>query len=103
MRKHFRSRIPAFNVSRRNESVATDTIYSDTPAIDNGSKCAQVLVGRESLVTDIYGMKTNREFVTTIEDNIRIRGAMSKLVSDRATVEISNKIKGILRAYKIDD
>jgi hypothetical protein len=53
MRKHFRSRFPAFNVSRRNESVATDTIYSDTPAIDDGSKCAQAFVGRELLVTDI--------------------------------------------------
>jgi hypothetical protein len=42
-------------------------------------------------------MKTDKEFLNTLEDNIRIRGAMTKLISDRA------KIKDILRAYKIDD
>jgi hypothetical protein len=83
MRKHCKSRFPAFNVSRRNEPVATDTIYSDTPAIDDGSKCTQIFVGRESLVTDIYGMKSDKEFVNTLKDSTRIRGAISKLISDR--------------------
>ena len=36
MRKHFKSRFPAFNIPCRNEAVATDTIFSDTPAIDSG-------------------------------------------------------------------
>jgi hypothetical protein len=103
MRKHYKSRFPAFNVIRRSEPVATDTIYADTPAIDNGSKCAQIFVGRDTLVTDIYGMKTDKEFVHTLEDNIRIRGAMSHLVSDRALAEISLKVKDILRAYHIND
>ena len=30
MRKHFKSRFPAFNVPMRSEEVATDTIFSDT-------------------------------------------------------------------------
>jgi hypothetical protein len=71
MRKHFKSRFPALNVHRRNEAVATNTIWSDTSAIDNGSKFAQLFVGRQSLVTDIYPMKTNKEFVNALEDNIR--------------------------------
>jgi hypothetical protein len=51
--------------------VATDTIWSDTPAIDNGAKFAQLFVGRRLLVTDIYPMKTDKEFVNALEDNIR--------------------------------
>jgi hypothetical protein len=102
-RKHFKTRFPALNVHHRREPVATDTIYSDTPAIDDGSCSAQIFVGTESLVCDVYGMKSDREFVATLEDNIRRRGAMDKLISDRAQVEISNKIKDILRNYAIDD
>ena len=103
MRKHYKSRFPAFNVMRRNEAVATDTIFSDTSAIDDGSKCAQFFVGRESLVSDVYGMKTDKEFVNTLEDNIRRRGAMDKLISDRAKSEISEKVLDILRALMIKD
>ena len=76
-RKHFKSRFPALNVHCRREPVATDTVYSDTPAIDNGATSAQIFVGTESLVTNVYGMRTDKEFVRTLEDNIRKRGAMT--------------------------
>ena len=46
MRKHFKSRFPAFNIPRRSEEVATDTIFSDTPAIDSGVTMAQTFVGK---------------------------------------------------------
>ena len=40
---------PALNVPRRNEAVATDTIYGPgCPAVDNGSTAAQFFVGRKS-------------------------------------------------------
>ena len=55
-RKHFKSRFPALNVHRCNEPVATDTIYSVTPAVDNGAMSAQIFVSTESLVTDVYGI-----------------------------------------------
>jgi hypothetical protein len=103
MRKHFKSRFPAFNVMRRNEPVATDTVYSDTSAVDDGAKCAQLFVGRDTLVTDIYGMKSGNEFIITLEDNIRRRGAMDKIISDRALSEINQKVHDILRAYIIKD
>ena len=77
--------------------------YSDTPAIDNGATSAQIFVGTLSLVTDVYGMKSDKEFVYTLQDNIRKRGAMEKLISDRAQTEISNKVLDILRNYMIDD
>jgi len=90
-------------VHRHQEPVATDTVYADTPAIDDGSTCAQIFVGRESLVTDVYGMKTDKEFINTLEDNIIHQGAMDKLLSDRAQVETSKKVQDILRALIIDD
>ena len=61
---------------RRHESVATDTIFSDKPAVDSGVKQEQVFVGRDSLVADVYSMRPDKQFVNTLEDNIRRRGAM---------------------------
>jgi hypothetical protein len=101
LKKDFKSLFPAMNVHRRDEPVATDTVYSDTPAVDSGATSAQIFVGTETLLTDVYGMKTDKQFVNTLEDNIREQGAMSKLISDRAQVEISNKVVDILRALFI--
>ena len=102
-RKHFKSRFPAFNVRRRNEVVATDTFICDTPAIDNGAKCAQIFVGRETKYTDVYPMKTDAEFSAALEDNIRQRGAMDMLQSDNAKAQTGNKVQDLLRMYIIGD
>ena len=40
MKKHLKSRNPALNILRRHEAVATDTVFSDTPAVDSGVKKA---------------------------------------------------------------
>jgi hypothetical protein len=101
LKQHWRSRFPACNIKRRNEPVATDTVFSDTPAVDSGVTAAQIFVGRQSLVADVYGLKTDKEFVNTLEDNIRERGAMDKLISDCAKAETSNRVKQILRALCI--
>ena len=95
MKRHLKSRNPALNVPRRHELVATDTIFSDTPAVDSGVKQAQVFVGRDLLVADVYPMKSGKQFVNTLEDNIRRRGAMDKLLSDSAKTEISKKVMDI--------
>jgi hypothetical protein len=101
LKQHWRSRFPACNVKRRNEVVATDTVFSDTPAVDSGVTAAQIFVGRESLVADVYGLKTDKEFVNTLEDNIRERGAMDKLISDFSKAKMSERVKHILRALCI--
>ena len=49
---------------------------------------AQIFVGTQSMVTDVYPMKQQSQFVNTLEDNFRERGAMNKLISDSAKVEI---------------
>ncbi len=91
-----------FNVLRRHETVATATIVSKIPAI-NGYTCAQIFVGRHSHVIDVFPMHSPKEFVNTLEDVIRKRGAMDKLISDRGTNEISKQAHDILRALVISD
>jgi hypothetical protein len=101
LKKHYKSPFPALNVQRRDEPVTTDTVYSNTPAIDGGETCAQIFVGTETLLTDVYGMKTEKQFVNTLEDKICERGEMSQLLSDHAQVEISARVVGILCALHI--
>ena len=103
MKKHLKSRSPALNIPRRHEAVATDTVFSDTPAVDSGVKQAQVFVGRDTLVADAYPMRSGKEFVNTLEDNIRRWGAKDKLLSDSVKTEISNKVMDIPRAYHISN
>ena len=103
MKKHLKSRNPALNIPRRHEPVATDTVFSDTPAVDSGVKQAQVFVGRDTLAADTYPMKSGKQFVNTLDDNIRRRGAIDKLLSDSAKTEISNKVMDIVRVYHISN
>ena len=98
-----KSPFPALNVRRRHEPVATDTMTAATPAIGGGHTFMQVFIGRKSLVIDVYPMSSTAQFVNTLEDNNRKRGAMDKLISDHASVEMSRRVKDILRALCIDD
>ena len=66
MKKHLKSRNPALNIPRRHEAVASDTVFSDTPAVDSGVRQAQVFVGRDTLVADAYPMKSHKQFVNTL-------------------------------------
>ena len=103
MRKHLKSRNPALNIHRRHDPVATDTVFSDTLAVDSGVEKAQVFVGRDTLVAAAYPMRSGKQFVNPLENNIRTRGPMDKLLSDSAKTEISNKVMDILRAYHISN
>jgi hypothetical protein len=104
MMKTYKSPFPAScNVCRRNEAVATDTIVSQVPAVDTGGiKVAQIFVGRDTLVCDVYGLRSESQFVNSLLQNIRQRGTMDKLISDRAAVEISAKVLDVLRYLQID-
>jgi hypothetical protein len=101
LKQNWRSRFPACNAQRRNEAVATDTVFSDTSAVESAVTDPQIFVGRQSLVADVYGLKTDKEFVNTLEDNIIERGAMVKMISDCANAEMSIHVKQILRALCI--
>ena len=101
IKKHFKSRNPVFNIPRRSEAVATDTIFSDTPAVDDGSTMAQFFCGRDTLVCDAYGIKSTKQFINTLSDNIRKRGAMDTLISDGGKYEISKQVTDLLQSLFI--
>ena len=104
LKKTYHSPFLAFNAKHRYEPVATDSVYSDTPAVDDGSTCAQLFVGtKKTLVTHVYGMKTDKQYVNNLEDNIRKRGAMDKFISDSSQSKTSNRVKDTLREILIDD
>ena len=48
-------------------------------------------------------MKTDKQFVNKLEDNIRQCRDMDKLIKNRAQVEISKRVLDILRALCIGD
>jgi hypothetical protein len=103
MHKCFRSPFPACNVKHRNEAVATDMIYYDVPALGtNGITNAQVFVGHDSRIIDVYGVKFSAQFVNTLLDVIRRRGAMDKLISDNAASEASKRVLDVLRHLMIE-
>ena len=103
IKKHFKSRNPVFDIPRRSEAVATDTIFSDTPAVDDGSTMAQFFCGRDTLLCDAYGIKSTKQFINTLSDNIRKRGAMDTLISDGGKYEISKRVTDLLRSLFIQD
>ena len=84
MKRHLKSRNPTLNGPCRHEAVATDTVYSDTPAVDSAVKQAKLFVGKESMVSDIYLMRSGKKIVNTLQDNVHRCGAMNKLISDSA-------------------
>ena len=59
------------------EPVATNTIYFDTPFIDDGSTREKLFVDTESLFSDVYETKTNNQFVKSFKNNIPSWGEMS--------------------------
>ena len=71
IKRHLKYRNPALNVPRRHEAVATETAYSDTPAVDSGVKLTQLFVEKESLVSDIYPMWSGKQSVNKLVDNIQ--------------------------------
>jgi hypothetical protein len=103
LKKHYKKPFPALNVHCREEALATNTVYSDVYAVDSGVTIAQLFVGLTSTVCDVYPLKTEKAFVNTLQDVIQRCGAPSNLVSNRAQVEISGRIKDILRSLIIGD
>ena len=91
------------SIPRCSEAVATDTIFSGTPAVDDGPTMAQFFCGHDTLVCDAYGIKSTKQFINTLSDNIRKRGAMDTLISDGGKYEISMRVTDLLHFLFIQD
>ena len=103
IKNHFKSRNPVSSIPRCSEDLATDTIFSDTPAVDDGSTMAQFFCGHDTLVCDAYGIKSTKQFINTLSDNIRKWGAMDTLISDGGNYDISKGVTDLLHSLFTQD
>ena len=103
IKHHFKPRNPVFIIPRCSEDVATDTIFSDTPAVDDGSTMSQFFCGHDIFVCDAYGIKSTKQFINTLSDNIRKWGAMDTLISDGGNYDISKGVTDLLHSLFIRD
>ena len=60
---------------------------------------AQFFVDKDTLVCDAYGIKRQKQFINTVYDNIKTRGAMDTTVTDGGKYEISRKLLTFSGAY----
>mgnify|MGYP003333632872 CR=1 FL=1 len=88
---------------RKKEPVATNTIWADVPGVDDGALGVQFFCGLDTLFCNVFRVRTDADFVSTLEDVIHKRGAMDVLVSNWARAEISKAVKRVLRHLCIDD
>jgi hypothetical protein len=96
LKKWYKSPNPVLNMCPHDKTVATYTIYSDTPAINCGITSAQLFVGTKTHTADVYPIKSDKQFVNMLLDNITQCGTPTKLISDRQQVEISERVKQVL-------
>ena len=62
---------------------------------------AQFFVGKDTLVCDAYGTKSQKQFISTLYVNIKSRGAMNTIITDGRKYEISKKVADLLRSLFI--
>ena len=103
IKNHFKPRNPVSSIPRCSEDLATDTIFSDTPAVDDGPTMAQFFCGHDTPVCDAYGIKSTKQFINTLSDNIRKWGAMDTLISDGGNYDISKGVTDRLHSLFIQD
>jgi hypothetical protein len=80
LKKNHKSPCPALNVHCCDEAFATNSVYSNVPAVDSGVTIAQLFVGLTSTVCDVYPLKTIKACVNTLQDVIQCQGAPSTLL-----------------------
>eukprot|EP00536_Pseudo-nitzschia_multiseries_P011293 jgi/Psemu1/28422/gm1.28422_g len=69
--KRFQSPQPAMHVQPFNDNVLSNVVYSDVPAINGGSKVAQIFFGLTSHIIHIKEMRTTRDFLSCFQNFIR--------------------------------
>ena len=103
IKNHFKPRNPVSSIPRCSEDLATDTIFSDTSAVDDGSTMAQFFCGHDTLVCDAYGIKSTKQFINTLSDKIRKWGAMDTFISDGGNYDISKGVTDLLHSLFTQD
>ena len=91
------------NVSRINEPISTDPMFTNWKSIYHGFTAAQVFYGTKSHTIFVYGIKNKGEFPKVYKEFIKEQGAPSALRRDNAKEEQSEEVKSINREFLIKD
>ena len=86
MRRHLSSLFPWLNRKHIDETIATDTIFSNVTNI-GGYTCAQVYYGLTSHMINVFGLKTESENDDSLKDFLRQEGIPPIMRSDNAKSE----------------
>ena len=78
----FQSHVPATSISHSNEPVATNTMFSDEPALGSNATPVQIFILHNSEYVNDYGGTTDHDVSHTLEQNIMNQGAMDVLTSN---------------------
>ena len=62
---------------------------------------AQLFVGKDTLVCDACGIKSQKQLISTLYDNINTRCAMDTIIIEGGKYKISKKVAGLLRSLFI--
>ena len=71
MRQHVKSRFPYMNVTRIDEPVSTDPMFSNCRSIYYSYTAAQIFYETKSHSIIVYGIKSKGEFPKVYKDFIR--------------------------------
>ena len=83
----------------RNDPVAADTVCCVTPEIDDGSASDQIFVRKDTLLTEVCKMKSDKQFSNILSDSIYKHGSICKLIINREQVEIRKKLSAHFAPY----
>ena len=103
IKHHFKPRNPVFSIPRCSEDVATDTIFSNTPDVDDCSTMTQFFYGHDTFTCGTYGIKSTKQFINTLSATTRKWGAIDTLTSDGGKYVISKGVTDLLHSLFIQD
>lgn len=91
--KHNRSANPAANIFCQGEADATNTIFSDTPAVDGGQTSAQIFTNRRTKLVTIHPSNNTdeNEILGALKNCICWHGAPDELIGDNAIIYTGSK------------
>jgi hypothetical protein len=84
------------------ECYSQEALQVSIPCIEcipSKSTACQIFAGTDSTVLDAYGMKTDAQFLNTLEDNIHFCRALAHLISNDAQAKTSNHVKDTLMLF----
>eukprot|EP00536_Pseudo-nitzschia_multiseries_P014990 jgi/Psemu1/40807/gm1.40807_g len=95
--KRFHSPQPAMNVRPFNDGILSEVVYSNVPAIDGGSKLAQIFFGRKSHIIHVEEMRTTGDFLSCFQNFVRKWGRPLCLLCDHGNYQSSKRVIDYLK------